>query len=690
MSFLGWFQNKESGLAVRTKINRAIDRYVDARSYADPTGVEDASAAFTTMRGLGRPILVIGTYKLSSPSTASGLHLVGRGGTITGYNGTGFVVTGGDVTLEGDLTFSGFQDAADPENQSTNYTTAAIRIATGSTISSVSVARGVKFLNCRSGIRASATSDDVSIDKTISVSNVHIDGAYTDGVIAPFSFRCLYNDVRCVNSTFLNGVGAGRVVAAFQAFSDGFSGSDLPLYEGVGTVRATGNYIDNFVQRTTTGDQTIGNTYEVKGIMASGYDVFVFGNTIKNVTGVNQKCEGIYLKSVRYKVNDNNLYNSGSIEGAIVVKGETKEDYDDNLGGPPTYHGQICGNTVVFDSYSHNHTAIHGSGDTVALTRTAILVDVAEGVSISDNLSVGCNGVDISIRAGANSKEECVSVTRNKSINSTALASINVNGGFAGLTIKENVASTSAATTETSTALVRIEDTSGRGVRRDNLEVSGNKYIVDRASYTGNVRLVQYTADLYECNNFVCRDNVLDAKVGSAATVAGIVFSATASSALVDRFVFSGWGFARKVTNASKFYPVQWSGAHLNKIRSYDIEADWEFETTDDTNHAVFNVPCSNGNSASASLDLLAHRKDSLGNVRHQKLSALFYDNSGSVAQAGTTATIADISGGTASGVSGQLTHSAGNIQVKVNGNTAENWRFKIKARISSVHGDAT
>jgi hypothetical protein len=688
-----FFETVASGGDLENEAGNHIDLIPDAENRinfralgADPSGTADCTALFTKARQLGYGVIIDGDFSMTGSSSSSGLHLIGRGGTITGYDGKGFEVTGGSIILEGDLTITGFGDGTD--DQATNYAAAAIRIATGSTIDLIQIGPGVKFRDSRAGIYAGPTTNDTGIDKTIFVSNVLIDGLHSDGVIIPFALRCNFDNIRCHNSTFLNGIGKGKLVCAFAAFIDGMTGSDIDLYADCGNVAFVNNYVENFIQRTTTGGPS--DNYETHGIITSCYNIHIFGNRFKNITGAPYDVEAIYVKGSRVVIAFNICENAGAREGAITCKGSDLIDFEASAtGGPLAENIQIFSNVILFNRYNYDHTAEHGSGATVALNLTGITVNINTGVSIYDNLVVGANNVCINCYGGSGSREFNLSVCRNKFRDFLGVSAVNLVGGFQFLSVDDNDFYSAQDNPETNVSMVRFE-TLDIGDGRADISVSRNRFVFYDATFTANLRFINYDATLFACNVFRAEGNIFDYVVGATATVVGFLFFGgdTDTGATLDRLVMKDWIFARKITDPTYFFPIQWSGTTSGKLRNYDIDLKWEAETTDNTTFTVLRSRLDNGNAAVVDLDFMASRTDAVGNVLAEKRRGIYYDNAGTATSLATS-TIDTVSGGTVTGVSAVLGVSGVNVVAQINGNASETWRFAIHFKARTLDGGA-
>ena len=655
---------------------------------ADPTGIDDCSAALTSARSLGCPIVIDGTYKLTATSTASGLQLVGKGGTIAGFNGSGIIVTGGKIDISGDITFSGFEDSADPDNQATNYTSSVISIAAASSISTIHVSPGVKVNDCRSFIRALSVSNDFTPDITTYIGEIDINGLVVDGSVTPINIRTNYGPATVRNSKFYNIIGAGREVCAAQFYIDGLGTSDLDLYSAVGPIWFTNNLVDGVIQRTTTGDSTSGNNYECCGLKGSGVNVQMHGNTLKNITGVDFDCEALYTKAVRYSITNNIFENAGTEEGAINAKGVGPETFA-STESMPGYDGLIAGNRITFDSYSYDHTAIHGSGATEALTRSGIHVTGPDRVLVRDNTIIGSNGNDIRVNGNDEPNSQCW-VIDNKSADHFGPTSIYLRGAFKDLRVEGNGYRSSADNDNSVVRMINYENTTNRGENRNNNRISGNTFVFDDSTFTGEIALLNIQTDAYGFNVLETKGNIYDVNVNASATQSPLMLddgSVPAGTGMGDRFEMSGWVFARKVTSDS-FQPIRWGGTATANIRSYDIDLKLQYETTDNTTFTALQTQVLNSNSGNIELDYIAARTDSIGNVISQKIRNVMYDNSGT-AVIGTTDTISSVTIGTTAGVSATVSASSSFARIRVNGNASETWRWYLHFKASALSGAA-
>ena len=106
------YQNSISAVTTQRPVPNKLDDTISILDFGnDLAGIQ---AAVDSSK---KVLFPSGNYVVSGEITCTpeGIHFAGDGATITGFNGTGFRVTGGSVTLEGDLTYDGCQDAAAPD-----------------------------------------------------------------------------------------------------------------------------------------------------------------------------------------------------------------------------------------------------------------------------------------------------------------------------------------------------------------------------------------------------------------------------------------------------------------------------------------------------------------------------------------------------------------------------------------------
>ena len=387
---------------------------------ADPTGVKNATPFFNLARETGRPIIIDGTFRMEECSYVDpgslgggGLRLIGQDGKIIGWDGHGFAVSGGDINLSGNLTFEDFRDPTrdgpGTDWQKTNQGAACIGVepswlpgaADAANVWNLVITKGVRFVNCRSGIRCSG------INTPNKIHNVMIDGLYCRGV--PTGILLTGGSVstgRVVNSVFLDGISAGSDLGAIVIGPD-----DIPLpprdpvntpnaardgYRALGGFTVANNYINRYIQKTVTGDSSTGNQYSCVGIVCNGWGVTIAGNVVRNVQGVNSDCEGIYSKSVGGVIVGNSLYNSGATEAAIAIKGVNPIHMDDanQYGNGPGAHALCIGNSILFDQYSYNHDDIE-IPTLVNMERNGITLNAGDNTAAFSNVITGANGVGI-------------------------------------------------------------------------------------------------------------------------------------------------------------------------------------------------------------------------------------------------------------------------------------------------------
>ncbi len=633
------------------------------------------------------PITLTGDWDMSSSLTVSNLHLIGRGATITGGDHLGFEVTAGNVILQGDLIAQGFEAATNKDLQATNYTTGFIRIQSGATVSRIRIEPGFQSLDNRSTIAALSTSNDYTIDETINIGEIDIRGATFNGGCIPVNIRCLYSNVKVFGNTFKNIIGASREVCACQFYMDGRD--DQTEYQAVGEVWFSGNLVDSVIQRTTTGDSTGGNNYECCGFRAGGQNVQAHGNTFKDITGVNYDCEALYTKAVRFNITNNIFENSGSEEGAINAKGVSPENSASG-GSAPGYWGQITGNTIVFDDYSYDHTAEHGSGSTVSLDRTGINASATEGVNIKDNIIIGANNYGIRIQGNGSSANSALAITGNKIMDFTGDVGIYMRGAMEELRVENNDIICKVDNPGSTFRAINYETTESRGTSRNNNRFNNNTLVFHDSTYTGTVALLDIQMDDYSFNTLQANGNIYDVDVNASATENPLWLQTGGDSSELagrgDRFEMKGWQFSKKITDNAQVGPIRWQNLNAGFVRHYDIDLTMDYVTTDNTSHVVGRFKCNRGGALNVDYEYTASREDVRGVLREVK-NMIAYDNSGSLT-ASSEATIHTNSVGTVTGVTGFISASGSDLLIRANGATGETWNWRIRMKAQSLDSD--
>ncbi|MFZ9751834.1 MAG: glycosyl hydrolase family 28-related protein, partial [Candidatus Nanopelagicales bacterium] len=351
-------------------------------------GIADDTAAIQAAVNTGKTIVFpAGTYKQTSTVSAANVSIEGHGATIKGFNGKGFSVTN-TIAVKGDITFEGYEDSANRENQSTNYTTSAIYFPTGSQIKYMRIGRNVKFYQCRSAVRFGSDSSDVAVDSTGNLSGPSWFFASVKECTKGVHLHCVYTDLEIAFGTYQNIIGSGKSVAAISCSMDNLIATSA-IYDQTSKVHVHDITIDTVINRTTTGDSSPANTYECTGIRVMGRLIAVDNVIGKDVTGVNSDCELIYIKGNNFSVTNVLAFNCGAQEGAITLKGL---DPTDTAGtSVPGGRGFINNIRIFFDNYTYNN-----NGTNVSLNRTGIAVNVPFEVYAGDNITIkGANSSSV-------------------------------------------------------------------------------------------------------------------------------------------------------------------------------------------------------------------------------------------------------------------------------------------------------
>lgn len=349
-------------------------------------GIEDSQAFINSTATGTRSVLLTEAleYRIGATVAMPELHLHSdcKKAIVNGFAGTGFYISG-DVSLTGNILFQGFE-GPNREFQGTLHDVSVVTIVPGSQVDLICVDRNVCFERCRNGLRwVQSFADDYLIDQEGSLKRGYFDASsHLMGqgalLIRIGKIGSWHTQTGCHTQT----IGDGREVCPLQVYTDGL-GFENPLYQEHHCITFSGTHIDTVINRTTTGDSTPGNNFEACGIRTSGYECHVHNNIIKNVTGTQYDCEGIYAKAARSQIHHNILTNSGSFEGAINAKGTDQNAFGTNPEGDYT---SVKDNHVFFDEYSHNN-----NGTIVNMERVGINLDVPHASTMNGNKVVGAN-----------------------------------------------------------------------------------------------------------------------------------------------------------------------------------------------------------------------------------------------------------------------------------------------------------
>jgi hypothetical protein len=356
---------------------------------APKDGTDDVSYFVAAQKVMGNVTLSVhGTYTILSQSAEMDrIKLIGDDATINGYDGTGFLVAG-EIYLQGQIKFVGFETSASREAQATNYLTTAIRIKTGSTLDFLRVGKDIHFNQCRGGIRACLDTNDFTGDTSIRVNGKSYFYASSFQTICALKLRCVYQDLELAKGKHKQAIGAGRIVTPIDCFLDGIANAS-PFYEECKNIHIHHLIFDTVINRTTTGDSTTGNNYECHGFMLSGKSIQIDNIIGSDVTGVNFDCELIYIKARHWTINQIVATNCGAQEGCINIKGVGEQNTVST--SPFGGSGTIANVFIKFDNYVFDN-----NGTSVNLNRTGIQIAAPYNVIFDSNIVVtGANAGDV-------------------------------------------------------------------------------------------------------------------------------------------------------------------------------------------------------------------------------------------------------------------------------------------------------
>lgn len=441
---------------------------------ATSSGNQAVSIAAANKTGYRVDLTGMGLLSVSSPTTAAnGLRLISFDdySGISGYNGLGYSVSGGDITLE-NIRINNFYDGTDQNK--TNYATAFCRVPTGSTIGKV-VLRNVKANNCRSLVTTGAATNETAADTSISTSLLKVIGCEISNTASPINWRSLCERSEAVGNVYTNIIGAGRIVAAHAVFVDGVA-HDSPFYNQVQNHLFAHNYVDTVVNRTTTGDSTANNNYECHAAMLSGKNVHIHDNIVIDCTGNRFDTEGFYTKAKYSNIHNNLLIDGGAEEAAINIKG-INEDGSLTDTSPVGDRSKCHSNIIVFtrESYDNGGTIIDLSNRLRGIRNTA-----PSNSSTYSNIIVGANANDISIRGNIDSKNESCHVYDNTSYLFKGADSIVWDGAFYNPVSRNNtVIDPIIPSAIGSFYHTRFIGVTNRGIKNTNVDCTNNKLVCD-------------------------------------------------------------------------------------------------------------------------------------------------------------------------------------------------------------------
>jgi hypothetical protein len=566
-------------------------------------------------------------YLITSPCALPEINFNGHGATINGYNGQGFV-TAGNVGLYGEITFAGFENAADREQQGTAYATCAIRILAGSDLDHLRVGKDVSFIRCRTGLRWCANdTNDQSVDSTSTLVT-----GYFKGSSDLIGQGVLLLRIGSVGSFEVTGgshrrcIGNGREVCPLAVYVDGIANNSI-LYGAHGNIRVSSVYIDTVINRTTTGTSETGNSYECSGMKLSGHTVSVENCIVNNVTGVALDCEGIYLKAMRSSVVNCKMKNAGSVEGAINIKGTDPANAVDT--SPYGHQCDVIGNIIAFDEYTHDN-----NGTLVDLLRTGISIAAPAGATVSGNKVIGANYTNFAIFGVVGSNNSGMSFCDNKSINTTSDRIVIIVGGLTNFSARNTEVIDPVVPVGGIIVYVVSNPGTGeiqRGLTFKNLQFDGGSINVDSATPTGVISWLYLDGGQMNVDGVRCDGVFFDVKAPNASIRPIYMHSAVSQTGrTVNNIRVENWNIFHPLLND----PVVYGTVVPESIL---INLQWTKSTTAAGNIMAQRVILKDGIGGLVSLDATACKTASADSRRRHRIEALYEGAGGAAVLVGAT-----------------------------------------------------
>jgi len=593
---------------------RTLERF-GAEGLSDENAIVAATASGTKCAYLTDAV----DYRINSTVALPKIDFYGKCAKFFGFNGTGFLLTE-SLTLCGEITFCEFGDLT--QNQATNHDAAAFRFVPGSEVDHIDVEKGIKFERSRTGIRwVDSLANDYIIDQAGILHGGCFQASSEDMAQGALLIRVGQVDEYLIDGgSHKNTIGAGREIAPIQIYTDGIA-DDSPLYEQHGEIIATNVVIDTVINRTITGDSTPGNNYESAGMRFGGHDVTVTNNIISRVTGTNADCEGIYVKAGRTQVTDNTLYNSGTQEGAINVKGTDDVDWSLN---PKGWYSNVSDNIIYFDEYVHNN-----AGTVVNLQRTGIQAGVPNGVSLVNNKVVGANEVDYMISGVPNSDNAGAFLHGNQSHNSRSSEIIQVRAACCSLRINDTTIIDPDPGDQNFYAIYVPPFTSRGNLHRDYEFSRGTIKMTNTSMSAGrSLSLLRLDGGAKDFDMVCINDWIFDVTANAQIRP---IFLTTASGAVAT----NGTDIEAK---RWKFHDcIDYSPVYSTNFRPLTFDFDFEFrrEITTGTT-TVFSTALADQSAVCSEFDAFTYRKDTPSIMGKIDTHSLFNVDGGNTTEIGT------------------------------------------------------
>ena len=611
-----------------------------------------------------------GDYALTSQITvANDINIVCRDDSkITGYDGLGILFSGSNIKLNG-FNVSGFYDGTDT-NES-NFGTAFIRIATGTTVNSILV-NGGSNLNCRSVIRGTGTSSDTAVDATINIKKIKIKVNTIDGCPLAYYFRCTYNDVYVDGNTCINAIGASKGLTPYTFYLDGV-GNDAAVYKAIGNVRFTNNYANTIVNRTTTGDSSGGNSYESHLLKASGEKIIIKGNIVNDCTGTNTDCEAFYTKARYTLISNNVLIDAGSNEAAINAKGIASDSPTSDT-SPFGEYVNINNNMVVFTRSSYDN-----NGTTVALDTVGIHAAVPSRFNVSNNTIIGANANDIVLdgTVGPATQNSTSIVSGNISDGTSGLSSIKYRGAFKRTKAFGNICSNVKADGK-SFSMFSLLSVNNRGVTNKANEFTNNLLTLGDATSneSGFVHsFITIDAENYNYDTLIVNSNTIDIQTTDASARPIYVTKQTSGfTGTVSKLIVKYNNFLNKdYVLGPCFFDVL--------PLSYDLDIEYDWTSTANTAQNAILLGTANLTNIDAEIRVFSTRTDVRGAAQRDISNFIGYTASGTLTAINNTAESAV---GNASGIGVTLAVIENDLRVRISGEDSQTWNHNIKFKVAS------
>lgn len=645
------------------------------------------SAAILAADLLGAYLVIDRDASFSGMVTVGSLRMRGAGGVLTGYNGTGVLISGSNcvIDIHGPMLIKDFVDGSGDYSQASNYTTAFCRIDSNTTVKSLRV-YGISVDKCRSVVRAGLVSDDLGINLTTAIDWYDVSDNMVNLSPLFISLHCEVFGGNFRNNRIYRSVSAGLITNPTGVWMDGQSKADAETYY---SRSGRHGFFDNVYHEVVN----LNTDGVANAIFASTWAVIAQGNRISEVyTRSGNNGEAIYVKARRTNIQGNVCYNAGVREGAIANKGRSEAEYAATSSNVSPLAGDnvIADNIICFDKYSYDLTTLWGIGGIVNVQRPGMLVLSQEGVIIRNNLFDGCTSQGVEIRGSTSGSGSPLQAGGNVMRNHRAPTGIAIVGSYENIELDGVLVEWADNYAGVSVAVVTVAESVAVDGPRKKLRARKLSGHHKNAAFSNSLRGVTLTVD--NCaTGVVDIDGVKLSRAGTSGSVSGVLIfrASNISTEVIEKLKVRDVDLGTPwVGNGTQYVNFDTSnGGAAAKVKAFEADVRIHAKRTNGAIASVFSIPVAEG--------YVGHVRARASGVQNNRAAGLLtsldavYEKTTGTVTAVLTADAIKKTFGTITNANTALSISAGvGASIGIASNDGANeWQFDIDVAVAVYAG---